>query len=309
MDAVIRTGKIKRASYVGIAGNGVLAVLKIWFGTVGGSAALVGAGIDTATDIISSIITLFTADIADKPPDREHPYGHGRAETIAAKVLSFIIIFAGAQLLFSSVLSLIRGETRMLPARFVIYITIISIVAKIVLFLYKMKIGREVNSQMIIADAKNMRADIILSASVLAGLLVTAVSGYPIIDILMAMGVALWIIRNGLEVFMESNDELMEGSGDTELYREVFRLLKEVDGISNPHRVRIRKINTMYVIDLDLEVDGRITVNEGHNLAMKAEKTIRDNIENIYDIIVHIEPGGNIEGGERYGLTEDTLDE
>jgi cation diffusion facilitator family transporter len=309
MDSALRTKKIKKASYAGIAGNGVLAVLTIWFGTIGRSAALVGAGIDTATDIISSLITLFTADIADKPPDREHPYGHGRAETIAAKILSFIIIFAGVQLLFSSVTSLIRGESRMLPAVFVIYITMISIAAKFVLFLYKMKIGREVESQMVIADAKNMRADIILSFSVLVGLFITAVTGYHVIDLIMAIGVAIWIIKNGLEVFMESNDELMEGAGNQEIYRDVFRLLKEVDSISNPHRVRIRKINTMYVIDLDLEVDGRMSVNEGHTLAMRAEQVIRDNIKNIYDIIIHIEPGGNHEDAERYGLTEDSLDE
>jgi len=288
VDSKIRTGKIKRASYAGIIGNGLLAVLKIGFGTLGGSAALVGAGIDTATDIISSLITLFAADIADKPPDREHPYGHGRAETIAAKILSFIIIFAGAQLLFSSLISLIRGDQHVLPARFVIYITIISIGAKFCLFFYKMKIGREVDSQMVIADAKNMRADIILSASVLVGLLITAITGYPVIDSLMAIGVAGWIIKNGFEVFMESNDELMEGTGDTDIYRKVFNLLKEVDGISNPHRVRIRKINTMYVIDLDLEVDGRISVNDGHELAMQAENAIRDNIKNIYDIIMSV---------------------
>ncbi|MBI9107125.1 MAG: cation transporter [Spirochaetales bacterium] len=308
MDAGKRTRKIKKASYAGIAGNGLLAVLQISFGTVGRSAALVGAGIDTATDILSSFITLFASDIADKPPDREHPYGHGRAETIAAKVLSFIIIFAGSQLLLSSLLSLIKREERMLPAEFVIYISIISIAAKFVLFIYKMKIGKEVNSQMVIADAKNMRADIILSSSVLVGLLVTALSGYPVIDLIMALGVSVWIIKNGFEIFMESNDELMEGSGDPELYRNVFRLLKDVDGITNPHRVRIRKINTMYVIDLDIEVDGRISVNEGHELAMQAEQIICENIENIYDIIIHIEPGGNFEGSERYGLTEDSLD-
>ena len=309
MDPALRTKKIKNASYAGIAGNGVLAVLKIWFGTVGGSAALVGAGIDTATDIISSLITLFTANIADKPPDREHPYGHGRAETIAAKVLSFIIIFAGAQLLFSSVSSLINGEHRGVPAAFVICISVLSIAAKLVLFLYKMKIGREVNSQMVIAEAKNMRADIILSASVLAGLLVTMLTGYPVIDLIMAVGVSLWIIRNGFEVFMESNDELMEGSGDPGIYREVFDCLREIDGLSNPHRVRIRKINTMYVVDLDIEVDGKLSVNEGHRIAMKAEHRIKQNIENVYDVIVHIEPGGNYEDSECYGLTEDSLDD
>ncbi len=308
MDSKIRKRKIKHASWAGIVGNGVLAVIKIWFGTVGGSAALVGAGIDTATDIVSSIITLLTANIADKPPDQEHPYGHGRAETIAARILSFIIITAGIQLLFNTAESLIRGSEKALPEMFAVYISIVAIAAKFALYIYKMKIGKEVNSQMVIADARNMKADIVLSASVLTGLLLTYAVQLAVIDSIMAIGVAVWIIRNGISIFMESNDELMEGAGDSKLYGQVFGCLKEVDGISNPHRVRIRKINTMYVIDLDIEVDGSLTVYDGHLLAIRAEKALRKEIKNLYDVIVHIEPGGNYEDQERYGLTEESLD-
>ncbi len=303
-----RTARIKQASVAGIAGNGFLAVLKITFGTIGGSAALVGAGIDTATDIISSLISLFTANIISKPPDREHPYGHGRAETIAAKILSFIIIFAGAQLLLSSITALFSHEEKAIPQNFVIYISIISIAGKVILFLYKMKIGKEISSQMVIADAKNMRADIVLSSSVLAGLFLVEITRLPLIDSIMAIAVALWILKSGLSIFMETNDELMEGSGDTEIYKQVFDILREIEGISNPHRVRIRKINTMIVIDLDIEVDGTISVNRGHALAVKAEKSIMKKIENVYDIIVHVEPDGNFENQERYGLTEQSLD-
>ena len=308
MDQEIRTAKIKKASWAGIAGNGILAVLKIWFGTVAGSAALVGAGIDTATDIVSSIITLFTADIADKPPDKEHPYGHGRAEAIAAKLLAFIIMMAGLQLMISTITGLIRGEEKIMPAMYAVYISIGAILAKLILFIYKMKIGREVESQMVIAEASNMRADIVLSASVLVGLLVTYFAGLPVIDSIMAILVSLWILKNGISVFMESNDELMEGAGDPELYMKVFDALRPVKGINNPHRVRIRKINTMYVIDLDIEVDGNLTVAEGHELAIQAENALRSNLDNLYDVLVHVEPGGNYEDQECYGLTEESLD-
>lgn len=308
MDTEYRKARIKRASWAGITGNGILAVIKIGFGTLAGSAALVGAGIDTATDIVSSVVTLITANIADKPPDKEHPYGHGRAETIAARILSFIIITAGIQLLISSVTNLVHGADKNLPEVYAIYISIGAIIAKLFLFLYKMKIGKEVNSQMVIADAINMRSDIVLSASVLIGLLLTLVINLPIIDTIMAVGVAVWILKNGIGIFMESNDELMEGSSDQGLYEKVFLSLKKIDGVHNPHRVRIRKINTMFVIDLDIEVDGRLTVREGHDLAIKAEKILREDIENLYDVLVHIEPGGNYEDQERYGLTEESFD-
>ena len=308
MDKELRKKKIKHASWSGIIGNGMLAVVKIWFGTIGHSAALVGAGIDAATDIVTSIITLVTANISDRPPDREHPYGHGRAETIAAKILYFIIITAGLQLLFSTISAIFQGVEKPLPRPIVIYISIIAIAAKVGLFLYKYKIGKEVKSQMVIADAKNMKADIVLSVSVLLGLIVTHFAGLSIIDSIMAVAVGLWILKNGISIFMDSNDELMEGAGDQRLYRKVFDSLKKVDGISNPHRVRIRKINTMYVIDLDIEVDGSLTVRQGHSLAVKAESVLRKDIPNIYDVIIHMEPGGNYEDKERYGLTEESLD-
>ena len=95
---------------------------------------------------------------------------------------------------------------------------------------------------------------------------------------------------------------------DQEIYKKVFSALKKVTDIEHPHRVRIRKINNMYVIDLDIEVDGRISVNEGHKLAVLTEKVIRDSVENVYDVLVHVEPGGNYEDQERYGLTEESLD-
>ncbi|MDC7124701.1 MAG: cation diffusion facilitator family transporter [Spirochaetales bacterium] len=308
MDPEDRKKKIEKASWAGIGGNGILAIIKICFGTIGGSAALVGAGIDTATDIVTSIVTLFTANISSKPPDKEHPYGHGRAEAIAAKLLSFIIITAGIQLLIKTVQELIESTPKVLPEDYVIYISIAAIFAKLILFLYKIRIGKEVESQMVIADAMNMKADIILSASVFAGLIITKFSNFPLIDTIMAAAVSVWIIKNGVSIFMESNDELMEGSGDQSLYEVVFSSLKEVEGLSNPHRVRIRKINTMYVIDLDIEVDGRLSVKEGHDLAKKAENILKNKIDNLYDVIVHVEPGGNFENEERYGLTEESLD-
>ena len=130
----------------------------------------------------------------------------------------------------------------------------------------------------------------------------------PVIDTIMAVGVGLWILKNGISLFMDSNDELMEGPGDPRLYKRVFEILKDVKGITNPHRVRIRKINNMYVVDLDIEVNGRLSVREGHALAVKAEEALRANIENLYDVLVHVEPGGNYEGDECYGLTEESLD-
>ncbi len=308
MKAETRKKKIKRASWLGITGNGLLSAVKIWIGSIAGSSALIGAGLDDATDIAGSFVTLIAAEIADRPPDQEHPYGHGRAETIAARLLSVLIIMAGAQLLVITIGKIVRGEESVVPDIIAVYVSIAAIAAKIVLFVYKLRVGREVNSQMVTADAMNMRADIVLTVSVLIGLLASLLTGIPIIDRIMTVAVGLWILKNGISLFMESNDEVMEGLKNTDIYKKVFNALLEVEGISKPHRVRIRKINTMFVVDLDIEVDGNLTVYQGHELAKKAEEVLRKNIDSLYDVVIHIEPEGNFEADEPYGLTEESLD-
>lgn len=302
-----RSQVIARASWVGIFGNGVLALLKVGFGIWGHSLALIGAGIDTVTDVAASIVTLLAGRIVDKPPDEKHPYGHGRAETIATKLLGFIIFFAGTQLVLSTVSHLFSDSVRRLPAFITIVIAGISIVGKLLLALLKWRAGKKANSSMLIADAKNMTMDIFISASVLIGIYFTLRLNMPMVDTLLGLGVGLYIMKVGYGIFMETNMELMDGLQDRDLYRQVCRAVLAVEGVRNPHRMRIRKLNTSYVIDIDIEVDGVLTVQEGHNLAMQVEESIHTRVKNVYDVNVHVEPVGNLETEERFGLSQECL--
>ncbi len=127
-----RTKEIVKASWISIGGNTVLAILKISIGTLSGSLAVISDGIDSITDILVSFVTLFTSKIISKPPDKEHPYGHARAETIATKILSFIIFFAGSQLIFTAIKHFIGDDIREIPSITAIYVTIFSICGKCV---------------------------------------------------------------------------------------------------------------------------------------------------------------------------------
>lgn len=301
-----RTKAIEKASLVGVVGNTLLAILKVFLGLYSGSLALVGAGIDTSTDIITSLITLFTARFAAKPPDPEHPYGHGRAETIATKVLSFIIFFAGAQLGMTTVRSFFSGEPGYLPRSIALYATAVSLLGKAGLYLYKKRVAVKVESQMLMADAKNMLGDVFLSGSVMVGLFFTFVLNFPLMDRIMACFVSLWIMRTAFGIFLESTEELMDGTPDDSIYRKIFQAVSETPGAGHPHRTRVRKLNGLKVIDLDIEVDGSLSVEEGHRIAMAVEEAIKKRVNKVYDIIVHIEPKGNWES-ERYGLSERKL--
>ena len=297
-------GKTKKLCAICIIGNAILSFLKIFIGIVTGSLAVIGDGIDSASDIITSLITLVTARILNKAPNVKYPYGYAKADTIAARLLAFIIFLAGAQLAISTISNLIKGHERNLPGIWAIYITIISIVGKLLLSVYQFRVSKVTKSKMLKANAQNMQNDVLISVTVLIGLFFTFKVNLPIIDTVTALLVSIWIIKTAIKIFLQTNIELMDGFKDSSHYLKIFESVKKVEGAQNPHRVRIRKLGHMLVIGIDIEVDGSMSVNEAHNISMQVEKEIKSNIENIYDIVVHVEPLGNYEKHEKFGLSE-----
>lgn len=293
--------QIVKASWIAVIGNTILAILKIGIGIISGSLAVLGDGIDTFTDIITSFVTLFTARFISKSPNKKYSYGYMRADTLAAKVLSFIIFFAGIQLAFSSIKQIIYNEQTEMPSMIAIYITIISIVGKLLMSLYLLRKSKKLNSIMLKANGKNMQNDVLISVSVLLGLFFVFVLEIPILDPITAIVVSVFIMKTGFEIFKETNVELMDGVNDDEVYNKVFEAIAKCPQAENPHRVRIRQMAEYYVLSLDVEVDGNLTVNEAHKISMKIEELIKEKIENVYDIRLHIEPKGNMED-EKFGL-------
>lgn len=298
---------IKKASILGIVGNAILGFLKIITGLLTGSLALLGDGFDTATDIFTSTVSLIASKVMQKPPDKDHPYGHGRVETLATKLISFVILFAGVELARQSVSQLYHHvEKEIEPVA--CFIALFSICGKILLAFYKFRSGRKIESPLLIADAKNMRNDVVLSLCVLIGLVIGKIGNWWWVDALTALIVSFWILKVAFSIFKENDLELMEGYNNYDDYRALFNAVKEVPEAVNPHKVRIRKMGVLLSVDLDIEVDGNLSVKEGHAIASKVEKAIRKNIQKIYDVQVHIEPIGNLEENECYGVTVGELE-
>lgn len=298
---------IIRASWIGIISNASLAIVKIVAGFVANSQAVIGDGLDTLSDVATYVIILFVAKLSRKPPTVRYPYGYRRAETIASKFLSFFIFFAGVQLLYNNSIQLIYDETRELPGNLALYVTGLSIIIKSLLASWQFRVGRRTQSDMLITNAKNMRADILLSLGVLTGVATSLQLKMPLIDTIFAIGVSLWILKIGFEIFMESNTELMDGVHDTSVYEQVFAATDSVKGAHNPHRARIRKMSNLYLIDLDIEVDENMSVADSHKIGVAVEEKIKEKLENVYDIMIHIEPKGNVEKDEKFGLSRDDL--
>ena len=302
-----REQQIIRASWWAILGNGILAVLKLSVGFISGSFALIADGIDSTTDIASSLVVLIAARIIAKPPNIKFPYGYSKADTVAAKVLSFIIFFAGAQLAYSTIRILLKGAAMETPTSLAIWITIVSILGKLILTLLLSRTGKKVESPMLIANARNMRNDIFISISVLASLFFTIILKEPLIDRIIALAISGFIMYSAFKIFMKSNVDLMDGIDDTEVYKRLFDAVNEVEGVHNAHRVRARKIGHHYMVNLDIEVHPYLTVKDAHEIAKNVEDSIKSNLKNIYDVMVHVEPLGNQEEDEKYGITESEI--
>ena len=305
MDNYSRT--IVKASWVGVIGNALLSLLKIVIGIVSGSLAVIADGIDSASDIVTSLITLFTARIMMRPPNIRYPYGYMKADTIATKALAFVILFAGAQLAISTVRHFLQGTERELPGMLAIYVTGVSIIGKFLLARNQLRKGRQTNSEMLKANARNMQNDILISVSVLIGLGFTFLLKMPVLDSATAFIVSIWILKVGFQIFMQTNRDLMDASTEPDMYNKVFRSVESVEGATHPHRVRIRKIGNYYMVALDIEVDEKFSIRQAHDICVKVEESIRGEIENVFDIMIHIEPAGFEHEEEVYGVSPEDL--
>ncbi|ACB08413.1 cation diffusion facilitator family transporter [Thermotoga sp. RQ2] len=298
-----RHEEIKKGAWIGIFGNAVLAVLKILVGLLTGSYAILADGIDTSTDIFTSFVILLSSRISGKPPDETHPYGHERAETIASKIISFVMFYAGASLLVESVKRLVKQEFSLELTLTAFIVVGISVAGKTFLFLYKLSLGKRLNSPATISDALNMRNDIMISATVLAGMVAMKTFGWWWLDSLLAIFVSIMILRTSFSVFYEAAYELMDGMKRTELdmYDDIFAVLERFPNVHNPHRVRIRKVGTRHFIEMDIEVDGKMSVKDAHELTVKIRKEMLKRRDDIEDVTIHVEPLGNVEE-EGFGL-------
>jgi len=303
----IRERKIINASWVAIVGNAVLSILKIVIGIIAGSFGVIADGIDSASDVLTSFITLITAHIIGKPPNINYPYGYNKADTVATKALAFIIFFAGAQLAISTTNKLFDHAQAEIPDTIAIYVILLSIVGKFALAFYLRKTGKSTDSQMLIANSRNMQNDVIISLAVLIGLIFTFVFNLSIIDLITAFAVSIYIMFIAFKIFMQSNMDLMDGINNPEIYQKIITAAKSVKGVTNPHRIRVRKMAHQYIVDIDIEVEGNISLFEAHEISTYVENEIKTIIPNVYDVLVHAEPIGNVEPNEVYGISEDKL--
>ncbi len=299
---------MRLAGLIAFFGNAALAATKIIMGSVSGSLAVIGDGIDSSTDVLIAVATLIVSGITAEPSDADHPWGHSRAETTASLVLSCIIFTAGAQIIVQSatrIFNMLKGIEESGEASLIaVLAAAISICGKSILAALQFHYGKIADSEIVKANAQNMKSDIILSGGVLLGVGLSHLFKQPLLDPIIAVLVGIWVIKNAVGIFREINLELMDGNTDNSLYKKLFEAAASVPGVANPHRARIRKMGSRFDIDLDIEVDPMITVFAAHEMSEQVEEKVRTAIPEIYDIVIHVEPSGSDlhQPEEKFGL-------
>jgi cation diffusion facilitator family transporter len=302
-----RTKILLVTSWVSVVGNGLLSLLKIVAGALSGSLAVLSDGLDSASDVVTSIVILIATPIVSRPPNSKYAYGHEKAESVASTILSFVIFFMGCQMFVAAVGKLIHPSRAEMPSTVALWATGLSIIGKLLLALYQFHQGKRAESSMLKANAINMRNDVIISLGVLVGLGCTFLLHIPILDPIVALAISLYIVYSALGIFREANLVLMDGLSDTSIYDRIIAAVEAVDGAFNPHRIRSHQTGNRYNIVLDIEVDGSLPLSEAHRIAQKVEDSIKQSVGNIYDIVVHVEPIGYTHDEEKFGVNKDNL--
>ncbi|TMN22430.1 cation diffusion facilitator family transporter [Lentibacillus cibarius] len=295
MDQQQRSRKAQLASWVGITGNLLLSVMKGIAGWLSGSRALIADAVHSASDVVSSVAILAGIRYANKPPDKEHPYGHGKAENIAAMIVSILLILAGFEIAWSSV-KVFWGEKPSAPTGVALAAVIISIVAKEMLYQYKFRLGKRINSPALTADAWHHRSDALSSFGVLLG-----VGGAMIgerlevnqlvyLDPIAGVIVALFIIILGYKMARESIDLVLENVLDDEESKQYIVTAKNVQGVKQVDEIRARTHGAYVVVDLKVSVDAALDVEEAHYISKRVKNKLMNDHEDVHDVLVHINP-------------------
>ncbi len=288
MERSERFGRADRIISIGFWVNAVLMIMKLLAGYFGGSEAVFADGMESACDFIALLSTMIALKIGRKPYDAAHPYGHGRAESLSAIMVSLVIFGTGGWILFSAVTTVIKGHYSS-PQMIAVIAAFLTIIIKEWLYRFSMKTGSSLQSPALLAVAKDHRKDAISSIATLFGV-TTAYFGFSIMDPLAAGLTSLFIFHIGWETFKGAAHDLMDGQPEEETLAAIVVLAESVAGVEHVHEIKGRRSGQYLIIDLKLDMDPHMTVKESHAIATAVKKVIFDHNSNIGDVMIHINP-------------------
>jgi cation diffusion facilitator family transporter len=279
-----------RVALFGMLVNLIFATAKILGGLFGHAYVLIADGIESALDVAGSFVIWGGLKFAARPPDETHPYGHGKAEPIAAAIVAVGVLAAAVGLAIQSVREILLPHHA--PASYTLWILIVVIVVKETLFRYVNRIGRDVESTAVQTDAWHHRSDALTSAAAFIGISIALIGGigWQSADDWAALFACAVIAANGVRLLRPAFYEIMDTAPRGKIVRSIRQTARSVPGVIDVEKCRARKMGLDFYVDLHVGVDGNISVHEGHAIAHRVKSAIQQSDSRIADVLVHIEP-------------------
>ncbi|MDI6841500.1 MAG: cation diffusion facilitator family transporter [Methanothermobacter wolfeii] len=293
MDESERMKLGRRAAYVGIGGNIFLTAFNFTVGLSSGSVALVAEAAHTLSDVLTSVITYIGFRVGQRPPDKQHPYGHGRAEALVGLV---VVVFLGivSYEIISEAYRKLFIETAP-PDYTAAVMAGVGVIANIVMTTYIMRTGKRINSPAIMADAQHQKVDIFSCVAIMVGVLGSRL-GLGFLDPLVAVFIAIMVLKTAFDVGRENINNILGAVPSEELMEDIEKSALSVAGVQGIHEVRINYFGPYASVDVHIEVDGDMKLRDAHEIAHTVERQVIDDIDIIKIVNVHVCPYGEKSG-------------
>jgi cation diffusion facilitator family transporter len=282
--------KAIKTTYISIAGNTVIALIKWITGFLGNSYGMIADAIESTCDIFSSILALFAFRYSNRPPDKNHPYGHGKAEPMMTFIVVGFLITSAAIIAYESIQHI--RTPHQLPKSYTLYVLGGIIIIKELFYRFVNRKSKEIKSTLLKADAWHHRSDAITSLTVFAGISIALImgKGYETADDWAALVAAVIILYNSYMIFRPALGEIMDEHFYDDLINDIRRTSGDVNGVIATEKCYVRKSGLKYHVDLHVIVDANITVKNGHEIAHNLIKQLKIKLPEIADVLVHVEP-------------------
>jgi len=284
------TSRSIRWAQAGLLVNALLVLVKFIAGIVGHANALVADAVESSADIFSSLIVWMGLSIAARPADEDHPYGHGKAEPIAAAVVSLMLLGAAVGISIMAIREILNPHH--LPAPFTLFVAAGVIIIKEILYQRVSRVGRDVGSTVIAADAWHHRADATSSLAAFIGISIALWGGHgwEAADDWAALVAAILVAVNGIRTLRPAISGLMDEAPDRAVWDRALRVACEVDGVRKVESLNVRRSGLGLYMDLHVQADPAISLEDAHEIAARVKYAIRAAIPNVVNVLVHMEP-------------------
>ena len=280
-----------RAAMVAISANCFLTVFNIAVGLMAGSYALVSEGAHTLSDVITSIIAYVGFKIGQKPADKEHPLGHGRAEAISGLLIVVFLAIVAYEIITGAIDKIIHPELITVPSFYASLMAVFGIFTNYFISEYVIRLGKEIRSPAIIADGKHQRTDIYTSVAILISVVIANI-GYPIFDPLVGLLIGLLIIKTAYGIGKENIDNIMGKVPSQDLINRIKRVADSTPNAQGAHNIKVDYLGSYATAYLHVEVDGNMSLNDSHIIAHQVENNILKTIPEVKSVMVHVCPIG-----------------